>query len=254
MASMTKKGSPSGTNPSLAVIATNKIRDRILDLTLAPGMQLDESVLMSRLGISRTPAREALNRLMTEGLVEARANRGFFVRPLDLGDTARFFDAYLIAERSIGLLCRFRHANFLEDMEAIQRKHEAAIDQDGFLEVSYHNAALHVRIAVATENPHLIDFSSRLHNVARRLVYFVYHHEADDRPSLTQQQQHIVNEHRRIIDAVRRAERAELMDLLTKHADRFRIRISRFMAGRPLADFEATIHLTDAQPSVRSSS
>ncbi len=45
----------------LALSATNTIRDRILDFTLSPGMQLDELILRDRLGISRTPAREALN-------------------------------------------------------------------------------------------------------------------------------------------------------------------------------------------------
>lgn len=241
-------------SPSLAVVATNKIRDKILDLTLPPGMQLDESVLATRLGISRTPAREALNRLMTEGLVEARANRGFFVRSLNLGDTARFFDAYMIAERSVGLLCRFRHPAFVDDMEAIQSEHEAAIGEDRFLDVSHHNAIFHVRIATATENPHLIDFASRLHNLARRLVYLVYHYEADEYSHLRGQQQQIIEEHHKIIDAIRRARRAELVELLSTHADRFRARISRFIVGRPLSDFDAIFNPGDSTQTPRGSS
>src|SRR6185369_10951263 len=78
---------------SMAEAALNAIRDKILDLSLAPGMQLDEGLITTRLGISRTPAREALNRLVTEGLVENRSNRGFFVKSLELGDVAHFFDA-----------------------------------------------------------------------------------------------------------------------------------------------------------------
>ncbi len=216
----------------LAVTATNTIRDRILDLTLRPGTQLDEAILRDRLGISRTPAREALNRLVTEGLVEARANRGFFVRPLDLSDTAQFFDAYVVAERSCAYFCRFANENLVPDLQDIQAEHERAIRRNRFLEISQHNAAFHGRIAEATENPYLIDFCGRLHNLARRLAYFVYASEADDRSLLDAQQQHIVDEHHRIIGAIEQADRNLLLTEMTAHAERFQHRISRFVSPR----------------------
>lgn len=231
----------SPSSPSLAELATNKIRDRILDLTLYPGMQLDETILRLRLGISRTPAREALNRLMTEGLVEARAKRGFVVRPLDLGDIAKFFDAYVISERSIGLLCRFRHANLIEDLTAIQARLEAAAEVDDFLGISKHNAALHIRLAEATDNHYIIDAASRLHNVGRRLSFFVYYNEADEYANFIEQQKSINEEHHIIIDAIARGERTDLINNLTAHAERFRMRIRRFMTGRPLREFELIV-------------
>jgi len=226
---------------SLAEQATSKIRDRILDLTLQPGMQLDETIIRSSLGISRTPAREALNRLMTEGLVETRANRGFIVRPLDLGDTARFFDAYLIAERSVGMLCRFRHPNLVQDLKAVQDELEACAARDDLLGISKQNAALHVRMAEATDNPYVLDFASRMHNVGRRLSFFVYYTESDDRSQLAEQQASINEEHHRIIEAVAAADRSAFLEVLTSHAERFRMRIRRFVTGRPLTEFEIIV-------------
>lgn len=225
------KGDATG-NASLAGAATNKIRDRILDLTLKPGMQLDEALLRDRLGISRTPAREALNRLATEGLVESRSSRGYFVRALDLGDTARFFDAYLVAERSAAYFCRFTHPELVDDLLAIQALHSAAVQQGDFLEISRQNAAFHLRIVAATENAYLSDFSSRLHNLARRLAIFVYAVESEQGGQLDEQQGHIVREHLGIIDAVRAGDRRELLDRMTTHADRFQQRISRFISGQ----------------------
>jgi DNA-binding GntR family transcriptional regulator len=222
------KRGPAAGQP-LAVTATNTIRDRIVDLTLRPGTQLDETVLRDRLGISRTPAREALNRLVTEGLVEARANRGFFVRPLDLADTARFFDAYLVAERSCAYFCRFSNEGFVADLQRIQAEHERAIRRNRFLDVSRHNAAFHARIAEATENPYFIDFSSRLHHLARRLAYFVYVNEADDQALLDAQQRHIVDEHNRIIAAIEKGDRTLMLAEMTSHAERFQHRIGRFV-------------------------
>lgn len=53
-----------------------RVRDMILDGSLAPGARLGEVELASRLGVSRTPVREALGRLGAEGLVEHAPNRG----------------------------------------------------------------------------------------------------------------------------------------------------------------------------------
>lgn len=227
-----------GITGSLAVVATATIRDRILDLTLPPGMQLDEAILRDKLGISRTPAREALNRLVTEGLVETRANRGFFVRALDLADTAQFFDAYVVSERSSAHFLRFGNAGLVDDLERIQAEHEKAIRRDRFLDVSHRNAQFHVRIAEASENPHLVDFANRLHNLGRRLAYFVYANEAIDRSFLEAQQRHIVDEHHRIIAAIRAGDRERLVGEMGGHANRFRRRIGHFVTAQGRVEFE----------------
>lgn len=66
-----------------SAVATELIRQAILDGGLSPGERLKEEELAQRLGISRTPVREALLILQTEGLVEAAPNRGATVRAHD---------------------------------------------------------------------------------------------------------------------------------------------------------------------------
>jgi DNA-binding GntR family transcriptional regulator len=63
-----------------SVAATEVIREAIVDGRLAPGARLKEEELARELGISRTPIREALLILQSEGLVEATPNRGATVR------------------------------------------------------------------------------------------------------------------------------------------------------------------------------
>lgn len=67
-----------------ASVATEVIREAILDGRLAPGQRLKEIQLANELGISRTPIREALLLLQAEGLVEASPNRGSTVRAYDV--------------------------------------------------------------------------------------------------------------------------------------------------------------------------
>ena len=61
----------------------------ILDGRLAAGARLGEVELADRLGVSRTPVREALTRLGAEGLVELSPNRGARVATLDLSPRSR---------------------------------------------------------------------------------------------------------------------------------------------------------------------
>jgi DNA-binding GntR family transcriptional regulator len=58
------------------------LRARIVEGQFPPGSRLQDVQLAGELGVSRTPIREALLRLATEGLVESDPNRGFFVAPL----------------------------------------------------------------------------------------------------------------------------------------------------------------------------
>jgi len=66
-----------------------RIRELIVEGTLAPGTRLAEAALAERLGVSRTPVRNALPALATEGLLEPVGKRGYAVRGFTLDDSYR---------------------------------------------------------------------------------------------------------------------------------------------------------------------
>ena len=69
-----------------------QLRSAILNGEYAPGTPLVEAELANRLGASRTPVREALQRLETEGLLERRGVRGIVVRELTEDDVTCIFE------------------------------------------------------------------------------------------------------------------------------------------------------------------
>ncbi len=83
---------------SLAEKAYHAIRDLIVSLELAPGAVIEEPELMERLGIGRTPVREALRRLAHEQLVEVYPRRGMFVTGVDVRQLARLSEVRAVLE------------------------------------------------------------------------------------------------------------------------------------------------------------
>lgn len=84
--------------PSLVNEAYNRIRDAIFSNAMPPGFQETEGELAARLGMSRTPVREAVVRLETEGLVEFRPRRGMRVLPLAPEDVRDIYDLLICLE------------------------------------------------------------------------------------------------------------------------------------------------------------
>lgn len=83
---------------SLADKAYHAIRGLIVSLELPPGGVIDERALVERLGIGRTPVREALRRLAQERLVEVFPRRGMFVTGVDVRDLARISEVREVLE------------------------------------------------------------------------------------------------------------------------------------------------------------
>ena len=77
-----------GAARSLSDEAYYRIRDLIVSLELAPGSIVSERELMERLGLGRTPIREALRTLAQERLVDVYPRRGIFVSSVNARDLA----------------------------------------------------------------------------------------------------------------------------------------------------------------------
>ena len=74
------------------------LRERIIEGTYLPGMRMSQSGLAAELKVSRTPLREALQRLEGDGLLVAEANRGMQVAPTDIGQVEQYYAIRLLIE------------------------------------------------------------------------------------------------------------------------------------------------------------
>jgi DNA-binding GntR family transcriptional regulator len=84
--------------PTLATIAYDRLKRSIFDFELIPGDRFSESDIAGRLGMSRTPVREALVRLQREGYLDVQFKSGWTVRPLDFDLFENLYDLRLVLE------------------------------------------------------------------------------------------------------------------------------------------------------------
>jgi len=130
------------------------LRDSILRRRLPPGHRLDLDDLQSQLGISRTPLKEAISRLATEGLITVVPRRGSYVTEITAQDVAERFDVRQILE--LGAVDEIvanltdEHLDNLRrvyaDLEALTTPEGLTSDYFGFLnkDREFHRTMLHI--------------------------------------------------------------------------------------------------------------
>lgn len=89
---------------STAALIARQLRDAIMHGRLEPGAQLSEADLSAQFGVSRGPLREAMQRLVQEGLLRSERNRGLFVIVLADDDVRDIYAARSAIESAAALL------------------------------------------------------------------------------------------------------------------------------------------------------
>jgi DNA-binding GntR family transcriptional regulator len=98
-----------------------ELKAQMHDFRLVPGDRFSEAELGARLGVSRTPVREALFRLRNEGLLDVESKSGWFVRPIDFAKLEQLYDLRVLLEsNAVQRLCtRPETSPELDDLKAI---------------------------------------------------------------------------------------------------------------------------------------
>src|SRR5437764_12480163 len=84
---------------STAAIIARQLREAIMNGSLPPGAQLGETELAGQFRVSRGPLREAMQRLVSEGLLRSERHRGLFVSDLEPADIHDIYTARLAGDR-----------------------------------------------------------------------------------------------------------------------------------------------------------
>jgi DNA-binding GntR family transcriptional regulator len=164
---------------SLHGAAVNALRERIVSGAFLPGAFLREKELCEDLGISRTPLREAIRTLASEGLVRLEPNRGAVVSALDLTEVEALYQAVGQVEAGAArLACRLASDDEIADIRIVH--HQMMIlhvrrDLQGYQAL---NQRIHRSIVAASRNPVLLELWDLLAPRVRRARSLANHDPA----------------------------------------------------------------------------
>jgi DNA-binding GntR family transcriptional regulator len=212
--------------------AYEQVRDRILNLELKPGQNLDEREFVQGLGVSRTPVREALIRLAGEGLVDLLPNRGARVSEVDLSRVREFFEALDVNQRMATRWAATRRtAENLERIDAMRLAFEGAARTGEVRALMDTNLDFHAAIANACGNSlverqyaQLLTFGLRISRIA---LLYEGPDPNNDRPGHIAL---IVTEHREMVARLRDGDADAAEAVARAHTETFRRRVLEYVS------------------------
>ena len=183
-------------NVLLGDMAYQTVLEAITTNQMKPGDRLSEYMVADWLKISRTPAREALRRLESEGLLASHPRRGLVVATLDESAIYELYSAREVIESTVAAMA----ARFATDAQISSLTHMVAIESEMIEtpdQMFAHNRAFHQQISEAARNRYMVKFLQAISDTSSAF------RQASTLVSLHRRQEVLV-EHRALVDAIAR--------------------------------------------------
>jgi len=151
-------------------IIYEKLKSQIINFTLKPGQKLQDRQLGLEFGVSRTPIREALNRLVQEGFVRQIPGRGYFVKEISIKDIEEIYEVrealeVLAAQQAV----RNINNHQIKRLSEILKSHEKLIQKGKVKSRLLGDADFHKTIALSSENRYLYEI---INNIFDKIAVF----------------------------------------------------------------------------------
>jgi DNA-binding GntR family transcriptional regulator len=205
---------------SLRDRAYSEIKRRINRMDYRPGAYLNEAQISRALKIGRTPVHQALDRLMLEGLVQVIPRKGVIVESISVDQIMQIIDVRLVNELyCVELAVERATSQELAGMRELLQTAGPLIHARDRERLMNLDRAFHHRISQAARNPVLSDTLATLHE---RSLRFWFISLGDDL-----QLRRVDEEHREILDAMARRDRAGSIEAMRAHIESFLKNIMR---------------------------
>lgn len=193
-------------------VVFNTLRQAILRGELKPGTRLMEIQLANKLGVSRTPIREAIRKLELEGLVLMTPRKGAEVAEITEKNMLDVLEVRkALEELAAKLACDRISKEQIEEMRRIQKIFADSLGKADVTEIAEADERFHDVIFAATDNQRLVTL---LNNLREQMYRFRI--EYLKKPECYPQ---LIKEHEQIIEAIANGQKEEACVILQKHID-----------------------------------
>jgi len=190
----------------------NQLRDMIIEGRLAPGARINESQIGTILGVSRTPLREAIKSLVSEGLVEIAPAKGAIVRRFTEQDLIEILQVLKVIEQlGVRLTCAQASDETIAGICDLHDRMMKLYKAGNRLEYFKLNQAIHTSFVQASGNAVLAEMHETLQARIKRLRYV-----GNSEPSKWAR---AVAEHEEMIAALKKRDANRLAEVVGQHLD-----------------------------------
>ena len=201
-------------------VVFNTLRQAILKGELEPGERLMEIQLAERLGVSRTPIREAIRKLELEGLVLMIPRKGAEVAKISARSLRDVLEVRrALEELAIGLACQRMSEEDVGNLQKAQEDFKKAIAEGDAMKIAETDEHYHDVIYEGTQNAKLIQMLNNLREQMYR--YRLEYIKDEDKRKI------LVLEHEKILKTVRERKVAEAKEAVREHIDNQEITVAR---------------------------
>lgn len=201
--------------------AYDRIKQYILEGRLDEEHRLTEESLANQLGISKSPIREALNRLESEGFIRIAPRRGAYLRRLSLEEIQQLYDLREALEVHVTRTVHVTRS-LLADLEKSVKRSRSFLKVNKKISYIEEDVKFHALLANATRNRELCRVLQNVQNriwLSRRKAYDLSSSAA---PGF----------HQRIVDALRQNDREQAQSVMRQHIANVRRRLVAFLADQ----------------------
>ena len=191
-------------------VVFNTLRQAIITGEFAPGERLMEIVLAERLGVSRTPVREAIRKLELEGLVVMVPRKGAEVARITEKSLKEVLEVRCaLEELGVILACRRITDEGKEELKKAHQEFKKAVESKDFLEIATKDEAFHECIFESTDNKRLLqiinNLKEQMYRYRMEYVKDIGYHEK------------LVKEHEEMLDAITSGNEKKAEEIMKKH-------------------------------------
>jgi len=164
---------PRNKRQSLVNKAYLSMKEKILTLEYKPGEKLEEKFLMSDIGVGRTPIREAVRMLITEGLVKTSGTNSYYVKDLSL-KTCKDLMSFLLHFGDVIFRLASVNDDFsseVEELEKLSKVMNHALEKEQYLEFIKHNRQFHMTLGKIARNDYVDTVIENVYNEEMRLAF-----------------------------------------------------------------------------------
>ena len=201
-------------------VVFNTLRQAILTGELKPGERLMEIHLANKLGVSRTPIREAIRKLEKEGLVTIEPRRGAYASQISTDDMVEILE---VRQNMEGLAAFFAASRMkpeqMRELEDVSKKYNQAVADGNMQDMITYDTRFHRIIVESCNNKILVQMIEQLQELVLRFRYIYYDN--------FRRAENMTEEHQTILEAIENGDADAARQAADIHIDRLKDLIIR---------------------------